>query len=117
MNRRWIIIGALALLVAGAVYLFFARLEQKATVVVATRDLPAGTRLQETDIAAQVIHASGAQTGVYSDTQTLIGRKLRSPACRATSSRRAPSPRNRRRPRFWRPTSGPSRSTSPTARA
>jgi Flp pilus assembly protein CpaB len=78
MQRRWIIIGALALLVAGAVYLFFARLERKATVVVATRNLPAGTRLQETDVEAQVIHASGAQTGVYSDTATLIGRKLRS---------------------------------------
>lgn len=77
MNRRWIIIGVIALLVAGATFLFFSRLEQKATVVVATRDLPAGTRLQATDLAVEVIHASGAQTGVYSDTETLLGRKLR----------------------------------------
>ncbi len=78
MQRRWIIIGGIALIVAGAVFLFFARLERKATVVVATRDLPAGTRLQATDLAETVIHASGAQTGVYSETQTLIGRQLRS---------------------------------------
>jgi Flp pilus assembly protein CpaB len=77
MNRRWLIIGVLALLVAGATYLFFSRLEQKATVVVATRDLPAGTRLQAPDLETKVIHASGTQTGVYSDTETLLGRKLR----------------------------------------
>jgi hypothetical protein len=78
MNRRWIIIGVISILVAGAVFLFFSRLEQKATIVVATRDLPAGTQLQEGDLAEAIIHASGAQTGVYSDTQPLIGRQLRS---------------------------------------
>ena len=78
MNRRWIIIGVISLVVAGAAFLFFSRLEKKETIIVATRDLPVGTRLQETDLEAKVIHASGAQTGVYSDTEMLTGRKLRS---------------------------------------
>lgn len=77
--KRWLVIASIGAVVTVAVFLFFSRLEQKATVVVAAADLPAGAVIRPTDIELRTLHASGAVTGAYTDTAQVLGQTLTVP--------------------------------------
>ena len=77
--KRWLVIIGIGVLVSGAVFLFLAKLEQKATVVVAVTNLPAGAVVRAGDIELRTLHASGVVNGAYTDTAQLLGQQLTVP--------------------------------------
>ena len=77
--KRWMIILGIAALVTVALFLFLSKLEQKATVVVAASDLPAGAVLRASDVEARTLHASGVAPGAYTSVEDVLGRTLTVP--------------------------------------
>ncbi len=77
--KRWLVILGIAVVVTVALFLFLSKLEQKATVVVAASNLPAGAVLRDSDVKARTLHASGVLPGAFTAVEEVLGRTLTVP--------------------------------------
>jgi len=77
--KRWIVVLGIAAVVTVVLFLFLSKLEQKATVVVAVGDLPAGAVLRASDVEARTLHASGVAPGAFTSVEDVLGRTLTVP--------------------------------------
>jgi len=73
------VILGIAVVVTVALFLFLSKLEQKATVVVAASDLPAGAVLRDSDVQVRTLHASGVVPGAFTTVEEVQGRTLTVP--------------------------------------